>query len=80
MTRKHLNPLAKDLGWKLSRILRMPEGEPRWMADQTFWDTVDIMIRGMQAENPRIDRDRFIGAIMEEAERIASEPVVLITA
>lgn len=79
MTRKHLNPLAKSLGWKLSRIISMEQDHPRWMAEQTFWDTVDIVITGLKQANPNVDRDRFVNAVKDEADRIAKDSVVLIT-
>jgi hypothetical protein len=80
MTRKHLNPLAKNLGWKLSRIISMEQDHPRWMAEQTFWDTVYILVTHLQKANPNVDRDRFVNAVKDEAERISKEPVFLFTA
>lgn len=69
MTRKHLNPLAADLGIEFAAILRMHSVRDMNTAADAFWSVVHTTITGLQRANPNVSRERFVDAIIKEAAR-----------
>jgi hypothetical protein len=72
MTRKHLNPLAANLGIELAAIRRSRSKK----AEQGFWLAAMTCFDAIKRANTRADRDRFTGAIEATAQRILAAETV----
>jgi len=63
MTRKHLNPMAQELGISLANIRASRSKK----AEEGFWQAIETVVAGLKRANPNVSRERFVGAVTDTA-------------